>query len=133
LLLVSADIVRPSIAWLLTGAKNRNIARDMIRSRDPQGFAQPHSLCQQDPGVTPTAESQSVFRVAVILAAKGGMLADITIGDVLEILEVEADFRRYVRSGSVSFKMLRQMGIFGPGVPTLELAHRPRGRSRRDA
>lgn len=120
LALVSADIVRPSIAWLLTGAKNRNIARDMMRSRDPQGFAQLHSLCQQDPGVTPTAESHSVFRVAVILAAKGGMLAEITIGDVLEILEVEADFRRYVRSGSVTFKMLREMGVFGPGVPTLE-------------
>ena len=119
LALVSADIVRPSLTWLLTGAKNRKIARDMMRSRDPQGFEQLHSLCQQDPGVTPIAESHTAFRVAVILAAKGGMLTDITIGDVLEILEVEVHLRGKARSGAASFKTLRQMGIFGPGVPTL--------------
>jgi hypothetical protein len=55
----------------------------------------------------------------VIVAAKGGMLADITIGDVLEILDAEVDLRGQTRSGAATVRVLREMGIFGPGVPTL--------------
>ena len=60
-----------------------------------------------------------VFRSAVIIAAKGGVLADITIGDVLEVLDAERDVRARRDSGAATFRVLREMGIFGPGVPTL--------------
>ena len=55
----------------------------------------------------------------MILAAKGGTIADITIGDFLEEIETELDLRGHVRSGSTSFKVLRDLGVFGDGVPTL--------------
>jgi integrase len=119
LVLVGADIVRPSLAWLLTGGKKRKLARNMICSRDPEGFARLHQLCRDDPAITPTAQGKVAFRSAVIIAAKGGALADITIGDVLEVLDAERDVRARRDSGAATFRVLREMGIFGPGVPTL--------------
>jgi hypothetical protein len=35
LVLVGADVIRPSLAWLLTGGRKRKLARNMIQSRDP--------------------------------------------------------------------------------------------------
>jgi len=119
LVLIGADVIRPSLAWLLTGGKKRKLARNMICSRDPEGFARLNQLCRDDPAVTPAAQSKVAFRAAVIIAAKGGVLADITIGDVLEVLDAERGVRDRRDSGAATFRVLREMGIFGPGVPTL--------------
>ena len=119
LVLVGADIIRPSLAWLLTGGKKRKLARNMICSRDPGGFARLRQLCRDDQAITPAARAKVVFRCAVIIAAKGGMLADITIGDVLEVLDAERVVRARRDSGAATFRVLREMGVFGPGVPTL--------------
>jgi integrase len=119
LVLVGGDIVRPSLAWLLTGGKKRKLARNMICSRDPDGFARLQRLCHDDLGITPEAQGKVMFRSAVIIAAKGGVLADVTIGDVLEILDAEDTLRCRSSSGAATFRMLRELGIFGPGVPTL--------------
>lgn len=119
LVLIGADVIRPSLGWLLTGGKKRKVVRNMIRSRDPRGFAALAAVCQADSGVSAQAEAHTLFRVAVIIAAKGGTIADITIGDFLEEIEAEFGLRDQMRSGSASFKVLREMGIFGEGVPTL--------------
>ena len=119
LVAVGADVVRPTLTWLLTGGKKRKLARNMIRSRDPEGFAKLRLRCQDDPAVPPDAQRDILFRTAVIIAAKGGRLADITIGDVLEILDAETALRGRAPSGSATFRMLREMGLFGAGVPTL--------------
>ena len=119
LVLVGADVIRPSLAWLLTGGKKRKLARNMICSRDPGGFARLRQLCQDDPAITPAAQAKVVFRSAVIIAAKGGVLADVTIGDVLEVLDAERAVRARRDSGAATFRVLREMGIFGPGVATL--------------
>jgi site-specific recombinase XerD len=117
--MIGADIVRPSLGWLLTGGKKRKLARNMIYSRDAEGFARLSQFCEQDAGITDLAGRHILFRTAVIIAAKGGKVADITIGDVLEVLEVEAGIRGHRRSGSATFRVLRELGIFGAGVPTL--------------
>ena len=119
LVLVGADIIRPSLAWLLTGGKKRKLARNMICSRDPGGFARLRQLCRDDPAITPAARAKVAFRCAVIISAKGGALADITIGDVLEVLDAELVVRARRDSGAATFRVLREMGVFGPGVPTL--------------
>ena len=119
LVLVGADVIRPSLAWLLTGGKKRKLARNMICSRDPGGFARLGQFCRDDPAITPAARAKVAFRCAVIIAAKGGALADITIGDVLEVLDAERAVRARRDSGAATFRVLREMGVFGPGVPTL--------------
>ncbi len=119
LIAAGADLVRPSLRWLLTGGRKRKLALNMIRSRDRDGFEKLRLLCDGDPAITPHALSQTLFRVAVMIAAKGGMLADITIGDVLETLDAELELRGQARGGSATFRMLRELGILGDGVPTL--------------
>jgi hypothetical protein len=69
--------------------------------------------------VSTTARTRTLRRAAVILAAKGGTLADITIGDLLELLDTEADVHGAARGdGAASYWLLREMGIFGPAAPT---------------
>ena len=60
-----------------------------------------------------------LFRAAVIIAAKGGAVAGITIGDVLEILSAEDGLRGKQPSGPATFRALRETGVFGDGIPTL--------------
>ena len=119
LLLVGADIIRPSLAWLLTGGKWRKLGPRMARLRDPAGFARLCVVCEGDPGITPAARAMVQFRVAVIAAAKGGLVADITIGDVLEVLNAQLPLRAKQHAGAATFQALRAMGIFGPSTPTL--------------
>jgi site-specific recombinase XerD len=119
LLLVGSDVVRPSLGWLLTGGKKRKLARNMIRARDPEGFEKLLRCCEQNQAITIDAQKRVLFRTAVIIAAKGGVIADITVGDLLEMLDAESGVRSRADSGSTTFWVLREMGIFGAGVPAL--------------
>lgn len=119
LVMIGTDVVRPSLGWLLTGGKKRKLTRNIIRARDHEGFEQLDRICERDPGIPAQAQRRAFFRCAVIIAAKGGTLADITIGDVLEILDAERGLRRRSDSVAATFKALREMGVFGPDVPTL--------------
>ena len=49
LVVVGADVVRPSLRWLLTGGKKRKVARNMIRSRDREGFEKQSRALRRDP------------------------------------------------------------------------------------
>ena len=115
LVAVGADIVRPSLKWLLTGGRKRKLARNMIRSRDPEGFEKLRLRCQDDPAVTPHAQSHILFRTAVIIAAKGGRLTDITIGDVLEI-RLSCWFRGCSRCGAAAWQRGAVAAGRGTGV-----------------
>ena len=67
-----------------------------------------------------TARSRTLRRAAVILAAKGGTLAEITAGDVLELLDAEASTHagRGEVGAAVFYQKLHQLGI-------LEARHAP--------
>ena len=116
---ICADIVRPSLGWLAAGERDHaELARGMAALRDPDGFARLRALCDSDPAVSKTARSHTLRRAAVILAARGGTLAGITIGDLLELLDTEAGVHGAARSDSAAcYRLLRQMGIFGPAAP----------------
>jgi len=116
---IAADVVRPSFAWLLTAARNRRLAPLMGSVRDPAGFAELRAACEAGPHLIPEATRLVSSRVAVILAAKGGVTADVTIGDFLQLLDAETASRGKNRLAAADFKVLREMGIFGPGMPTL--------------
>lgn len=120
LVIVGADLVRPSLEWLLTGGKKRKLVRNMVHGRDGAGFDRLRRLCEQDPAIKLAALQDIMFRSAVIAAAKGGTLADISVGDVLEILEVEYAVRGRADSASATFRVLREAGVFGADTPTLQ-------------
>ena len=117
---ICADIVRPSLAWLAAGRRDHpELARAMAAFRDPAGFAQLRAvLGNSDPAVSKSAGSHTLRRAAVILAARGGKLADIRIGDVLELLDTEARVQGAARTDNAAcYRLLREMGIFGPAAP----------------
>ena len=116
---IAGDVVRPSLAWLVRAGCDAELARAMAAFRDPQGFARLGDLCEHGPGgpVTKTARHHTLRRAAVILAAKGGMLADIAVGDVLELLDTEAGVLGAARGEAAAcYRLLRQLGTFGPAA-----------------
>ena len=116
---VCSDVVRPSLAWLVAGGRDHGeLARAMAALRDPEGFARLRALCDGDPAVSNPPRSHTLRRAAVILAAKGGTLDGITIGDLLELLDTEGRVHGAPRSDSAAcYRLLRQTGIFGPAAP----------------
>ena len=119
--MVCADIIRPSLSWLAAGGcDHAGLARAMAAFRDPAGFAQLQAPGDNGPA-TPapkSARSHALRRAAVILAAKGGVIASMTIGDLLELLDTEAEVHGAARSdAAASYRLLREMGVFGPAAP----------------
>ena len=116
--MITADVVRPSLAWLAAGGcRHADLARAMAAGRDSQTLARLRAVCDSDPGVAASAAARNhaVQRAAVVMAAKGGGLTDITLGDFLELLDTEADVHGAVRADSAAcYRALRATGIFGP-------------------
>jgi hypothetical protein len=117
---IAGDVVRPSLAWLIAAGCDAELARARAAFRDPQGFARIRDLCEAGPGgpVPATARHHTLRRAAVIVAAKGGMLADIQVGDLLELLDTEAGVPGAARAEAAAcYRLLRQLGTFGPAAP----------------
>src|ERR1022692_500762 len=115
---ISADIVRPALGWLVAkGTGQGGLVRHLARARDPEGFARLRAACDAGPHVSRTSGSHTIYRAAELVAAKGGQLADITVGDILELLDTELATLASVGDVAVSYQLLRTMGIFGQDAP----------------
>jgi integrase len=122
--LICGDVIRPSLRWLLTPAIPKNLAAEMARSRDPGGFTALAALARTDPASAATKDL-AARRIAAILAAKGGAIAGITLGDCLELLDVLAD-----GGGNTSpyfYQLLHALGTFPPAAPPTVRAFRTPG------
>ena len=113
---IGADVIRPSPAWLVTATFGRgSLVKVMARCRDTEGFDRLRQVVSADPHVSPAAVTRTTYRAALILAAKGGTLADITAGDVLELLEEEAQaLGTSVGATHLFYRALHDMGVLGP-------------------
>jgi len=118
-MVICGDLVRPSLSCLVAGAAGKgSLTRNLARTRDPHGFARLGQLCDADPHVSAVAASLALRRSAEIIAAKGGVLADITVGDALELMDREAEsFSCPVKDHKVFYRMLRELGILGDQAP----------------
>jgi hypothetical protein len=91
----------------------------MARTRDPAAFAGLAALCQSG-SVGAFARLAALDKIAVIMAAKGGIPATITVGDCIELLDVVAAVRtgedRHA-SSPLFYQLLRSWGAFGPDAP----------------
>jgi len=117
LLLVCADAIRPSLGWLLTPRAPQNLVADLARVRDPEGFAELSSRCEAS-AAGRTMKSSALRRAAAIMAAKGGGVADIAVGDCLELaLLLDQDSRR-TNKGMGLYGVLKSMGVFGADAPS---------------
>jgi integrase len=118
--LICADVIRPDVSWLLTTATPKRLAAEMARTRDPAGLTGLAARCDASP-VGEATTRLALHRVAVIMAAKGGLAADITIGDCLELLDVAAVVCQVPHYKSPYFyQLLHAAGILGiPAAPTV--------------
>jgi len=116
---VCADVVRPSMSWLLGGGMADNyFARALAAERDPAGFARLGELLGADPELSANARRLTVHRAAVIVAAKGGTLGQVTIGDLIAEHAAEDDaLRRPGEGAQVLYGAFRAMGVItGPAT-----------------
>ncbi|WP_239342075.1 site-specific integrase [Frankia sp. CiP3] len=112
--LICADVLRPSLAWLLTTVTPKRLASEMARTRDPAGFAALMAACEASP-VGEATTRVALHRVVAILAAKGGTVGEITTGDCLELLAVAGQVCDVAHYRSPYFyQLLRATGVFGP-------------------
>lgn len=117
---ITTDLLRPSLTWLVGGGLARGglLARNIVASRDPEGFVRLLAMCEQDRGVSDQVTTQVTYRSALILAAKGGTLDQVTVGDVMELFVAEDQVLVNPSAGRTAFyRILGDLGIFGDQAP----------------
>ena len=83
LMLICGDVIRPRMTWMVTRA-HRHLAPVMAEVRDPSGFARLRELAESGPESALKDARLAATRIATILACKGGVVSDITVGDCVE-------------------------------------------------
>ena len=116
--LIYADAIRPGTAWLINSPIRFPLGREMPRLRDSAGFAALKD-CAARAGISHDACRLAVEQLSVIIAAKGGTLADITAGDCLELIETrDACYgTRAHGKGNSFYQLLHTMGLMPAGAP----------------
>ncbi len=116
--LAGADVLRLPLAWL-AGHRSTHLRQFVEEVRDPAGFA--GLKAHVDPQRwSALAGGRARLALARISLAKGGGLADITVGDALEYVTVVRESGR-TRSGGGStlfYSWLRELGHLPADAPT---------------
>ena len=117
LLLLCGDLIRPDPGWLLASSGLQLLTSEMARTRDPGAFAALRRACEVEQ-VSPLTRDLSLRRVAAIVAAKGGLVRDITAGDCLELAAAAKSIEGKTRSAGMHFyQLLRTAGVLPPEAP----------------
>jgi len=118
--LIGGDLIRPGLPWLLVTASPTRVAEEMGRTRDPAGITALRALGKAG-AIGKSTLDPAVERVALIMAAKGGLVADITPGDCLQLLEccrqVFSHGTRGSRHSPFFYQLLHSAGVLPPGSP----------------
>ncbi|HEY6793570.1 MAG TPA: hypothetical protein VI248_02685 [Kineosporiaceae bacterium] len=88
-LLIYGDVIRPSLVWLLASQVPRRLAEGMARIRDDSSFSGLAAVWDTL-GVGFHPRATALHQIAAIMAAKGGLIRDITVGDCLQLQDVTA-------------------------------------------
>jgi site-specific recombinase XerD len=116
-LLICGDIIRPSTSWLLGTTTPNRLAGELARTRDPGGFAA--LSAQKATGVGYVTLQTALEQIGIIVAAKGGTVREITVGDCLELMEIRDALADTTtgRKGAAFYQMLHTMGVFPSSAP----------------
>jgi hypothetical protein len=108
--LICGDVVRPDLARLVRIAPARRVlAEEMARTRDPVAFAHLAAKCDE----AGLANQTALTRIALVIAAQGGRVADITVGDCLQLNEVADQVGAKLHGGvhnPLFYQLLRDLG-----------------------
>jgi hypothetical protein len=113
--LIHADVIRPSLHWLLASPVTCPLREELARVRDVEGFAA--ATRAADP-LGSGGRRLVLHQISLIVAAKGGMVADITVGDCLELMELRDTLTvASVSRGVAFYQILHTIGTFPPAAP----------------
>jgi len=117
LMLICGEVIRPGLPWMLTRT-HRYLASAMAATRDPDGFARLHQLAEAGPAASRADARIAATRVATLLACKGGLIGDITVGDCVELADTQRQVHARGGQKKVDFYLrLRALGIFPADAP----------------
>lgn len=116
--MIYCEALRPGLAWVIASPIQFPLSRDMPRLRDSGGFARLEE-CAGRAGISDLSRRRGVEQLSAILAAKGGTLADITVGDCLEFMETRDAILgdRTKGRGNSFYQLLHMMGLLPPDAP----------------
>jgi integrase len=118
--LIGADVIRPGLGWLMATPSPLRIANEMGRVRDPAGLARLRDFLRAATVGEATA-APAIEKVALIMAAKGGLVTDITVGDCLELVRTSREEfpgpSRSTRHSPFFYQLLHAAGVFPDGAP----------------
>jgi integrase len=118
--LIGGDYLRPSLGWLMATSSPVRIANEMARARDPHGIAELRAA-RMAHTVGDSTMLPAIEKVALVMAAKGGTVRDITVGDCLEAMRVSREVfpgsTRSSRHSPVFYQLLHAIGTFPAGAP----------------
>ena len=116
-LLVSSDVLRPSVGFLLTSSTPRRLAASLAAARDPDGFAK-LGVALEESAVSIGTSGPALSRIAAIVVAKGGGVFDVTVGDCLEPLRIaKVLFTDGHYNSPFFYQLLYSIGVFSGEAP----------------
>jgi hypothetical protein len=105
------------MTWMVTRAR-RHLAPVMAGTRDPAGFARLRELAGSGPASALKDARLADTRIATILACKGGVVSDITVGDCVEIADAQRLAHSRGGQKKVDFYLrLHALGTFPADAP----------------
>ncbi|MEV0899081.1 site-specific integrase [Actinoplanes sp. NPDC049802] len=118
--LIGGDYLRPSLGWLMVTSSPVRIANEMAKVRDPHGIAELRAA-RLAHTVGDSTMIPAIEKIALIMAAKGGSVRDVTIGDCLEAMRVSREVfpgpSRSCRHSPVFYQLLHSAGVFPADAP----------------
>ena len=128
--LIGGDYVRPSLDWLMATTSPVKIANEMGRVRDPHGIAELRAA-RMERSVGDSTMLTAIEKIALIMAFKGGMVRDITVGDCLESMTISREVfggqsRSASRHSPFFYQLLHSIGNFPVDAPPTVRMFSPR-------
>lgn len=115
LMLICADVLRPRMAWMFTRHLHY-LTRALQAHRDPIGLTRLRDAFAARQVRTDLA-GRCLLKVAIIMARKGGDVADITAGDCVEAADAHYAAQRQGQGSSLVYEVLRSLGRFPVDAP----------------
>jgi hypothetical protein len=94
-LLICADVIRPSMAWLLVTPAPKNLAAAMARTRDPAAFAELAAACE----VLATGQATRYIALARIAMIIPCALADLSVKTAARLERQVVELRNQPKAG----------------------------------
>ncbi|WP_256917442.1 tyrosine-type recombinase/integrase [Streptomyces hilarionis] len=113
--LVLADVLRPSLSWQMA-RRARHMQDRFALVRDPEGFARLQTLAGPGRWASLTGR-RAVNDLTKIMVAKGGTLADITVGDALEYRAALQEHHTQSAGHTLFYAWLRRLGSLPDDAP----------------